>query len=165
MKRGRIRSTGHHRYPGAAASIDDGLQRDSLRDHGGRERHVGPLQVGVFQRAHVHVHEAKVEARRKHRGDRDQPKRRMNGPEPGHVQGEVSPPEGRGLFGIDEKSIRHGDVLPRTSSHAPVRTLRGAAGTFAGHPVRAAGRRLGPGADGEAVNPRPRLRRGPPARC
>ena len=55
------------------------------------------------------VDEAKFEARRKHRGDRDQSKRRMNRLEPGHVQGEVSPPEGRGLFGTDEKSIRHGD--------------------------------------------------------
>ena len=108
MERGGMRPPGHHRDPGPVAPRDDVLERGSLHDHGGREHHVGPFQVRVLQRRHVHVHDAERVLGREHRGDGEQPQGRKGRLHPQDVEREVRPPVGRGLSRIDQQGVLHG---------------------------------------------------------
>ena len=115
VKRGRMRSSGDHRNACAVAALDHGAQRHVLRDHRGREHQIRPLEIGVMQVAHVHVDHAQLIARGKHRGDGQQPQRRMGRLDPRHLQRVVGAPVGRRVFRVNQQSVWHDRVPPRSS--------------------------------------------------
>ena len=144
VKCGGMRSSGNHRNSGTVAPLDDLLQRNSLNDHGGSEHHVGPLQIRILQGSHVHVHDAEVVVRWKHRGDGEQSKRRKGRLHSHDVQRKIRAPVGRGLLGMDQQGIRHGGYLlrPRFTFQGETCTLaihgerHGPEGAYVGIPVR-----------------------------
>ena len=118
MKRGGMGASGHHGNAGPVAPLDHGLQGVSLNDHGGGTDQIGPLQVGVLQGRHVHIHEAEVVVRRKHRGDSEQTQRGKNRFDPKELQRKVRAPVSRGMFGIHQKRMWHGYGILRPDESA-----------------------------------------------
>ena len=111
VERGGVGSPGNDRHAGAVAALDHGLEGNPLDDHGGREDQIGPVQIGVLQRSHVHVDDPQVVFRRKHRGDGEQAQRRKGRLDAHHLQSVVGAPIGRRVFGIDQKRPGHGSTL------------------------------------------------------
>ena len=71
VARGRIGPSGDHGHAGAIAAVDHRAQGFPLHDHGRRENHVGPVEVGVLQVGDVHVDDPKLVLGRKHRRHRE----------------------------------------------------------------------------------------------
>ena len=111
VKGGGMRTSGHHRDTGPVAPRDDVHERGALHDHRGREHHVGPFEVRVLQRRHIHVHDAEGVLRREHRGDGEQPQRRKGRLHARQVQRKVIPPVGRRQARVDQQCVLHGRFL------------------------------------------------------
>ena len=108
VARGRVGPARDHGDAGVVAVLDHRAQRFPLHDHGRREHHVGPVQVGVFEGGDVHVDDAQIVLRGKHRRDREQPERRERRLRAEQFQGVVDAPVGGRVVGVDQQGIAHG---------------------------------------------------------
>ena len=74
---GRVRAAGHDglaEAPGARRHLEHGVV---LHEHAGQEDHVGPGEVGILERLHVHVDETYLPVGRQERGHGQQAERRQ----------------------------------------------------------------------------------------
>jgi len=103
-----MRPTDDGRLAQLVAAREDFTERPLLHHHRRGEDEIGPLEVGVEQRLHVHVDQPQLPGRGKERRDGQQPHRRHRRPLAEHLERIPKPPVRRRKLRIDEKHASHG---------------------------------------------------------
>ena len=117
LRRRRARRTSQHGpSPELPCPRQDLVDRWLLHEHPTREHHVGPAQIVLPQRRHVHVDEAHLPAARQQSRHGDQPERRESRAPVDERQAVLKPPVCRRELRVDEQYPHrggpHADRMP-----------------------------------------------------